>query len=124
MPKYSKATKAAAMAALLEGQRPALVAKEFPRIPIGTIKSWARRLSKDQVAEVASVKKELGQLVLENLKANLQASKVIIETASKDRDWLLKQSAEGIGVLYGIIADKGARILEVLNLVEGDSDEG
>lgn len=55
--KYSEETKAAVLAALLEGQAVSQVAREYD-IPRGTVKSWKNRLKNEGVAKVATQKKK------------------------------------------------------------------
>lgn len=116
---YSPETKAAALAALLEGQAVGRVATDF-RVPVGTVKAWnsgARRITAgtQPVALVATQKKEeIGHLLLEYLHTNLETLRQQ-SLIFRDPKWLEKQSAEGVAVLHGVLTDKTIRLLEALS---------
>lgn len=135
MPKtvYSAETKAAAMAALLEGQAISKVASDF-RVPSGTVKAWsagsrllaagAISAAVDQVgtqpvaSDATQKKEEIGRLLLEYLRTNLET----LQTQSvifRDPVWLARQSAEGAAVLHGVLTDKTIRLLEALSAATG-----
>lgn len=116
---YSDETKAAVLAALLEGQAVGKVAKDY-KIPVGTVKSWkSRTVNGDSVATVATEKKsEIGDLLYEYLKVSLRALKSQAELFG-DKEWLKKQPASDTAVLHGIQTDKAIRLLEAF----GKSDD-
>ena len=71
--KYDDDTKAAVMAALLEGQSIRSVAEEYD-IPRGTVGGWARKAREQGVSGVSDTKKEeIGELLTEYLAQNLKA---------------------------------------------------
>jgi len=119
---YSNEVKAQALAALLAGQAPALVAATFG-IPIGTLKSWKSRMKNgDGVATVATEKRErIGSLLLDYLEETLVTLKAQ-QLVFRDESWLLKQSASEAAVLHGVISDKAIRLLE--GLADDETDEG
>lgn len=105
---HSDQTKAAVMAALLTGQSVGQIAKEY-NLPESTIRDWKR-----QSADDPTPKKEIGQLVLEYLQANLEALKA--QTIMfRDMTWLAKQNAADIAVLHGVMTDKAIRLLEAMS---------
>ena len=108
---YSNEIKAAVLAALLAGQSISQVATEY-NIPEGTIKSWKSRLQPN--ATQATPKKEIGDLLLEYLRVNLDTLRIQAETF-QDSDWLKKQSAADVAVLHGVMTDKAIRLLEALS---------
>ena len=111
---YTDETKAAAMGALLTGQSVAEVAREY-KIPEGTVKSWKSRQNGEHVAEVATEKRaEVGDLLLDYLRASLAALRAQAELFS-DREWLRKQEASQLAVLHGVQTDKAVRLLEALS---------
>jgi transposase-like protein len=115
---YDEQTKAAVMAALLEGQSINYIAKEY-KIPRGTIASWSRNLPRNH--NVSTEKRErIGALIIDNVEAELKTT-VAMQSVFTDKDWLKKQSASELAVLYGVIKDKTFRVLEAL---PGDSDTG
>lgn len=120
MSKYTDETKAAALAALLAGQSVNEVAKEY-KVPRGTLRSWkSRQTNGDTVATVATDKKtEVGELLIEYLRANLAALKAQV-TVFSDPDWLKKQNAADAAVLHGVMTDKAVRLLEALSNASDD----
>jgi transposase-like protein len=115
--KHSAATKAAVMAALLEGQGSTKVAADF-KLPEGTVKAWRARMKEhDGSAKVASVapekREEIGELLVTYLHANL---KTLTEQQKvfADPEWLKKQDAGEVAVLHGVMTDKAIRLLEAL----------
>lgn len=121
MDKYSPDTKAAVLAALLEGQSVTAVAKEYS-IPEGTVKSWkSRQRGGEHVATVAPQKRaEIGDLLMGYLEANLRALKAQAEVFA-DPDWIRKQDASEAAVLHGVQTDKAVRLLEALSHAADDN---
>lgn len=121
---YSDETKAAAMAALLQGQSVSAVAAEYD-VPKGTVSGWKRQAQRRApgVAAAATQKKErVGELLVEYLEANLAALRAQAEMFA-DREWLRRQSAEGVAVLHGVMTDKAVRLLEAFGRAE-EGDDG
>jgi transposase-like protein len=112
---HSDDVKAAAMAALLQGQSVASVAAEY-ELPVGTVKSWKARANRVQDASVASPKRaeEIGDLLVDYLAANLRALRVQADVFA-DASWLQRQKAEAVAVLHGVMTDKAVRLLEALS---------
>ena len=112
----SPETKAAVLAALLEGQAASKVAKDYS-LPEGTVRSWRSRMRNDAtpLRTVATEKRdEIGPLLLEYLHENLttlRAQAVFF----RDTKWLEKQDAADLAVLHGVVTDKTVRLLEALN---------
>lgn len=117
---YDPETKAAAMAALLTGQSISAVADEY-KIPRGTVASW-RRVAKTAPMYEADQpqKREVGDLLLDYLRANLQALRAQAEVFS-DRHWLAQQDASELAVLHGVMTDKAIRLMEAFGRAS-DSD--
>lgn len=116
MAKHSDEVKAAVVAALLSGQSVCEVAREY-NIPRGTVSAWKSRRGPKTVATDATQKKEIGDLILEYLRANLETLKVQAELF-RDRKWISRQSADSAAVLHGVMTDKAIRILEALSKEE------
>lgn len=119
---YSTETKAAVVAALLEGQAISKVAKDFD-IPFGTVNSWHTRNNKEDImpnANNASQKKEIATLVIELLEAQLEAGRRIVEAI--DPAYIKEQDASAVAVLFGVINDKTFRMLEALGRAENNND--
>lgn len=117
MTKYSDETKAAVMAALLEGQSIGQVAREY-KIPKGTISNWKNRY---KGPENGTQKKEIGDLLLEYLRANLEALKAQVDVF-KDPQWLKHQTASDVAVLHGVMTDKAIRLLEAMSNAQNGED--
>lgn len=114
MTEYSGDKKAAVLAALLTGQSIAEVARDY-NIPEGTVKSWKSRQKDSSVATVATPKKEeIGDLLLDYLRAMLGTLKVQAVHFG-DKEWLSKQNAADLAVLHGVSTDKAIRLLEALS---------
>lgn len=112
--KYDDDTKAAVMAALLEGQSIRQVADEYD-IPRGTVGNWARKARNQGVSGVSDTKKEeIGDLLVEYLQENMKALRTQAEQFS-DEEWLEKQSASEAATLHGVMTDKAVRLLEALS---------
>lgn len=110
--KYSEETKAAVMAALLEGQSLSFVSQEYS-IPKSTLQTW-RKAAKGEGYEALVPKKEIGELLLEYLETNLATLKAQAEFF-KDETWLRKQDAAELATLHGVMTDKSVRLLEAMN---------
>ena len=117
MAKYSDETKAAVMAALLQGQSVSSLAREY-NIPKGTVSGWKGKVRAQQVGVVQDTtqKEEIGELLIEYLRANLEALRAQAKLFS-DPKWLAKQDASDAAVLHGVMTDKAVRLLEAF----GDS---
>lgn len=115
--KYSPETKAAAMAALLAGQAVASIASEY-HIPEGTLHSWKNRQKSEPLASLASEKKEeIGDMIVEYLRASLKSLKAQVEHFG-NKDWLTTQDADALAVLHGVQTDKAIRLLEAIAAAE------
>ena len=109
MSKYSNETKAAVLAALLTGQSINSVAREYS-IPKGTISNW-----KNRGVPNLDAKKDIGELLIGYLEANLETLRAQVETF-RDPAWLKKQTASDAAVLHGVLTDKAIRLLEALSV--------
>lgn len=102
-------TKAAVLAALLAGQSIGSVAREY-NIPKTTVSRWK---NEDKPMD-GTQKKEIGELLLEYLRANLSALIKQVDIFT-DPDWLRAQTASDAAVLHGVMTDKAVRLLEALS---------
>jgi transposase-like protein len=108
---HSEAKRAEALAALLEGQGVAEVARKY-KLPDSTVRDIKKSIDGDEFAKVRDKKQEaLATLIENHLQASLKAAAEIAKQAS-NADWRNKQDADKLGVFYGILTDKGIRILE------------
>lgn len=112
---YSKKTKASALAALLTGERPAVVARAFG-VPEGTVRSWKHRL---KTGGVATLKKgELDEMLFEYLEATLRS---LVAEASHlvEGDRFREMRADELGIFFGVLFDRTFRMLEMWESVWG-----
>lgn len=115
--KHSDETRAAALAALLEGQGVSEVARVY-KLPMSTVRDIKKSISSEEFAKVRAKKEDsLAGLIEEHLQASLAAAASIARQAN-NADWLNKQEADKLGVFYGIVTDKAIRILEAAEQAE------
>lgn len=107
--------RARATAALLVGERPAVVARNLG-VPEGTVRSWKYRLKNGGVATLK--KGNFGGLLMEHLRAMLRS---LIEQSRMMQDpGLLKGIPPGeLAVLFGTLFDRTMRMLEVSRALIG-----
>jgi hypothetical protein len=121
---YDDATKAAVMAALLEGQSVRYVANQY-QVPHGTVAHWAKTketwidpavspVSHEVQPESYKKGREIGALIVSLLETELEALKKIANAVT-DPDWLLRQNAADVAVLAGVMQDKAFRKIEALS---------
>lgn len=114
---YRPETKAAVLAALLEGQSVHDIAAEY-KVPVGTVKSWKSRELKETVATIATeTKADIGELLVQYMRESLKTLVAQLEVF-RDAKWLRQQSAADVAVLHGVQTDKMMRLLEALNRAE------
>lgn len=116
MPRAAPDMKAAALADLMAGEQPAVVAERYG-LDRDTVKSWKRRHVAPDDAPVApddapvptrqqpivrpkveAQKYAIGEMILDLLRAKLKASAALAEAASNP-DWLREQSAAELATL-------------------------
>jgi transposase-like protein len=107
--------KAQVMAALLTGQSVNAVAREYS-VPEATIRRWKN--GGDSPLD-GPQKKDIGELLLLYLQANLEALTVQTQMF-QNMKWLAQQNAADLAVLHGVMIDKDIRILEALNKGSGN----
>lgn len=99
------------MASLLAGQGVSEIATEY-KLPESTVREWRSSLTSEQVAELRAKKGEqIEGLLFGYLTQILTTLKRQAEVAS-EREYILKQPADSLAVLHGVMADKGIRLLE------------
>jgi transposase-like protein len=122
MSKYSDDKKAEVMAALMAGQSVSAIARDYD-IPKGTVSGWKKKVEPfyDIPEQNATQKGEIGDLILNYLRANLKALEQQVELFS-EKDWLREQSASEAAVLHGVLTDKAIRLLEALGRAADGND--
>ena len=114
--------KAAVMGALMAGQSVSAAARQY-KISRNTIVRWRAAAGLDNGASISQEKRdELGDLIGDVLKAILGTLRIQAEQF-RDREWLSRQPASELGVLFGILADKAFRILEAAETAADEADE-
>lgn len=118
--RHDDAVKAAVIADLLNGLRISEAAEKH-NLPVGTVKSWAHRMrtDKDSLLVTEDRAERIGDLVFDNLEAMLRTQNAILNHVSTQPQWLERQDASDLAILFGVISDKAFRILEALP--EGDA---
>lgn len=126
---YDDQTKAAVMAALLEGQSVSKVADAYS-VPKRTVSNWRKAVIR-QTGTNCTQKGDGGRLE-DLLLAYVQENLVTLREQAKhfrNLIWLEKQDASSVAVLHGVIADKAIRLLEVFGgspdpaLLDGSENE-
>lgn len=113
--KVSNEVKAAVLADLVV-LGPAAVAAKHGINP-NTVRRWKSENNVTSIATIIdrSVKKEqIGALLLEYLEANLNAL-IAQAYVTADPNYIIKQSAENLAILHGVLGDKGLRLLEAFH---------
>lgn len=111
------ALRAQVVAALLAGMGVSEASRKY-QLP----KSTVSRIQADLGGELEQVgsetRDEVGTILVSHLHTNLKALDRIAEQTGRDV-WIQAQSAEGLAVLYGKIADHTLRLLEAASQAEG-----
>lgn len=110
--------RAAATAALLQGQSISSVAEEY-QLPRSTVASWAgsARLhvyeTLDEAAEDGNRRERIGKLLVAYLEESLQT---LVAQAKVFRDpaWLKECNAQDAAILHGVMTDKTVRLLNAM----------
>ncbi len=115
--------KAAALADLVF-MSPGAVAAKYG-IKRGTVDSWKSRELPDQLSDLpvlASIKKQqIGALLLECLQANLNAQ-IAQSYVASDPNYIQRQPAGELAVLYGVLSDKSVRIVDAARSLFGTGE--
>src|SRR5688572_20778725 len=103
--KHSDEVQAQVMAALLAGQGIGEIASTY-NLPESTVKEWKGTLTSEQFDEVRRKKGEkIEELLFRYLTANLAALDAQAKVVS-EREYIIKQPADSLAVLHGVMADK------------------
>src|SRR5215475_7319053 len=101
------------MAALLAGQGVNEVATEY-HLDKAVVSRLKNGLSAEELQRVATQKgAEIEQLLFTYLTSNLKALDALAEIVS-EREYIIKQPADSLAVLHGVMADKSIRLLEAI----------
>lgn len=114
---HSDQTRAAVLAALLDGQSVSKVAESYS-LSRATVVAWRDAAGLGSTHVEHQKKSEIGDLVADYLRASL-ATLAVQARFFGDEAWLRKQDAASLGTLHGIATDKAIRILAALESAEG-----
>lgn len=113
-------TRAAVMAALLEGQGVSKIARDM-KVSKSTVSRYKNELLPAQLEQVGTEKRDkITALIESHLETSLTCANELATKAATNKAWFNKQSAEGIAVLYGVLSDKAIRILEAFDTDQED----
>ncbi len=119
---HSAEVRAQVIAALLAGQGVLEVARQY-KLPKQTVSRFKNSCVPDELGRVGPKNREtLDSLLLEAVSANISALTAIADAVSEP-EYVSKQPADSVGVLYGILADKAVRFLEAASFGAGDAPE-
>lgn len=115
------AIKTKAIADLLTGDQPAIVAERYG-IPAGTVRQWKKRLVTPAVTQsvtapvtarpaIERAQLDIATLVLDNLRAKLIATQKIAEHVTTPT-WLEKQNAADVAALFETVDRAAVAILD------------
>ena len=113
-PYYTPEAKARAIAALLVGERPRVVAREHG-IPESTVTTWRHRLKhgklrhKKRDGAPTPLGEQIESFLDSSLRSLIEQNRVL-----SDHEWIHKQGAGAMAVLSGTLVDRAIRILELL----------
>jgi transposase-like protein len=111
-PSYSPEAKARAIASLLVGERPRVVARKFA-IPESTVTTWRHRLKNGKLRhEKKDAEGSPGGLLLDYLEALLRTLAADSERLA-DPDALREIPPGQLAVIYGTLFDRTLRMLEL-----------
>jgi len=108
--KHPDDLKAKVIALLLAGATVMEVARDL-KIPHRSVSNYKKEIPENQLAELSRKKGErLDDLVYQCLITNLGTLNIQAETV-REREYILKQPADQLATLYGVMADKTLRLL-------------
>lgn len=120
--------RAAALADLVF-MAPAAVAAKYGLKP-ATVRQWKSlerptelALSEVDPSVITLKKQRIGALMMEYLEASLNALAAQAYVTS-DPNYIVKQPADQLAILHGVIADKSIRLVEALHRSEGGDTPG
>ncbi len=103
-------TKAAVLAALVTGESVSEVARQF-KVSRTTVSMWRDSAQiNDSTAVVREKRDDLGELVYGLVEESINTMVAQLRFA-RDPEWLARQNAADLAVLFGVTADKATRLL-------------
>lgn len=123
---HSDEVRAEAIAALLAGQGVTEVARKY-KLPKATVSRLKNKIAPELLEQVETEKtNSIATLIENHLSESLQAAAGLARKVRTNDEWLFRQNAADIGVLYGILTDKAIRILEAAEsaIAQAPSESG
>ncbi len=117
---HDDGTRAAVLAALLAGQGVSELAREH-QLSRSTIINWRDAAGIGSTPVQPQKKGEISDLVTDLLREVLTTLQ-LQAVEFRDPEWLKKQGAADVAVLFGVVADKGLRLLSAIEPVEPGED--
>lgn len=113
---HSEEVRAQVIAALLSGQGVNDIARAY-NLPPATVSRLKSEIADEKLEQVGTEKRErIDDLLLDCMSENLRALNRIVKTSS-DAEYIKKQPAESVAVLYREIASTTVRLLEAASAV-------
>lgn len=103
--------RATVMTMILTGQSVTYISEALG-IPLQTVWRWKQEFPKWAAEFSEEEKGRITLLVLRNLSSTFVTLDRIQDAV--DKEFIQRQTAEGLGVLYGVLSDKAVRILEAM----------
>jgi hypothetical protein len=114
-------TRAAVVAALLEGQAVTKVADDY-KIDKATVSRLKKAIPAELLQEVATKKEiDIAGKIADHLNASFEALTNIL-AVTKDAAWLNKQNASDLATFSGVTADKVFRVLEAIENAQSTTE--
>lgn len=105
---YSPKEKAEAIAMLLAGETPIDIEAKLG-IPDSTVYDWAKELGGIEALRTGRLDELLYNSVKETLETLAAQSRF-----ARNEQWLEKQTANDLAILYGVLSDKSVRVLAAI----------
>lgn len=117
---HSDEVRAEVIAALLQGQGVTEVAERY-KLPKQTVSDLKNEIAPAILGQVRTEKRErIGDLIEKHLRTSLESATGIAQKVNNS-EWVAKQNASDVAVLFGVLTDKAIRILEA---AESEEPEG
>lgn len=114
-------TRAAVIAALLEGQAVTKVAEDY-KIDKATVSRLRKAIPAEALQQVATKKEiDIAGKIADHLNASFEALTNIL-AVTRDHAWLAKQNASDLATFSGVTADKVFRVLEAIENAQAQDE--
>lgn len=122
MKRIADDTRAAVMAALLEGQAVTKVADDY-KLSKATVSRLRSEIPAEALEQIETKKQiDIAGKIADHLDASFEALTNILAVTRNDA-WLSKQNASDLATFSGVTADKVFRVLEAIENAQANKDE-